>query len=83
MERTQELAPPVGAIERVSSFGLDDAGEIYIVDRSGGEVFKIIPGIQQVPGLSPHWLVTVGLGLLTAASFTLRSDPGPARARQS
>jgi hypothetical protein len=76
IERTQQLVPPVGAIERVTSFGLDDAGEMYIVDRLGGEVFKIVPAAQQVPGLSPHGLVTVVLGLLAAASFALRSAPG-------
>jgi glucose/arabinose dehydrogenase len=82
MERTQELAPETGAIERVTSFGRDDLGEIYIVDRLGGEVFKIVPGAQAVPGLSPHGLVTVVLALLAAASFALRSDPGqPARRR--
>jgi glucose/arabinose dehydrogenase len=78
-ERTSQLVPPVGAIERVSSFGLDDSGEIYIVDRAGGEIFKIVPGPQTVPGLSPHGLVTVVLALLAAASFALRSGPGPAR----
>ena len=42
-ERTSELAPGGGlSIGSIASFGLDAEGEIYIGDRSGGEVFKII-----------------------------------------
>lgn len=40
-ERTTELIPDVGAINNISSFGEDAAGEIYIVDRDG-EIFKIV-----------------------------------------
>ncbi len=43
-DRTAQLAPGGGlAINSITSFGEDGAGEIYICDR-GGEVFKIIPG---------------------------------------
>jgi glucose/arabinose dehydrogenase len=43
-ERTAQLAPGGGlAINLITSFGEDAAGELYICDR-GGEVFKIIPG---------------------------------------
>jgi glucose/arabinose dehydrogenase len=45
--RTAELAPDVGSITSISSFGEDAFGEIYICDMFGGEVFKIVP---DVPG---------------------------------
>lgn len=41
-DRTTELIPDVGAINNISSFGEDAAGEMYIVDIDG-EIFKIIP----------------------------------------
>jgi glucose/arabinose dehydrogenase len=50
-DRTAELAPGGGlSIRGISSFGEDAAGEIYICDLSGGEVFKIVPdGVPPVP----------------------------------
>jgi glucose/arabinose dehydrogenase len=43
-DRTAQLAPGGGlAINSITSFGEDAAGELYICDR-GGEVFKIGPG---------------------------------------
>lgn len=45
-DRTAELAPGgVETIRDISSFGLDAAGEMYICDLNGGEVFKIVPDI--------------------------------------
>jgi len=42
-ERTAELAPCDGStIELITSFGQDAAGELYVLDRLGGEVFKIV-----------------------------------------
>jgi cysteine-rich repeat protein len=44
-DRTADLAPGGGlSIGTVAAFGQDARGEIYIVDRSGGEIFKIVPG---------------------------------------
>jgi glucose/arabinose dehydrogenase len=41
--RSAELDPPGGrSIGNISSFGEDANGELYIVDYSGGEIFKII-----------------------------------------
>ncbi len=43
--RTAAFAPPSPlSIRNISSFGKDAAGELYICDWSGGEVFKIISG---------------------------------------
>ncbi len=42
-DRTAELAPTGTSIDQVSSFGEDAFGEIYIVDYSDGEIYKIIP----------------------------------------
>jgi hypothetical protein len=46
-DRTAELDPAgTRAINRVTSFGEDAAGELYIVDPSGGEIFKIVPSCE-------------------------------------
>ncbi|MDX2198122.1 MAG: PQQ-dependent sugar dehydrogenase [Phycisphaerae bacterium] len=44
-DRTAELAPGGGlSIVSITSFGEDNAGELYIVDQ-GGEVFKIVTAV--------------------------------------
>jgi len=41
-DRTAELAPTNGsAIQVILSFGQDSAGELYILDRADGEIFRI------------------------------------------
>ncbi len=43
VDRTAELEPQGSdSIDTITSFGEDAAGELYIVDSSGGEIFKII-----------------------------------------
>jgi glucose/arabinose dehydrogenase len=43
-ERTADLVPDsTRTITGVSSFGVDGAGELYICDHDGGEIFKIVP----------------------------------------
>ncbi len=42
MDRTAELAPSVGSIGSISSFGQDAFGELYIVDIDG-DIFRIVP----------------------------------------
>jgi hypothetical protein len=41
-EHTTELIPDVGVINSISAIGRDGFGELYIVDRSGGELFKLV-----------------------------------------
>lgn len=41
--RTAELVPDVGSIAAISSFAEDALGNLYILDLTGGEVFKILP----------------------------------------
>jgi glucose/arabinose dehydrogenase len=42
-DRTAELDPGALSINNIASFGEDADGEIYIIDQSGGEVFKVVP----------------------------------------
>lgn len=50
VERTAELAPGAGLdIRRISSFGRDAFGELYICDLLDGEVFKIVPAVSPDP----------------------------------
>ena len=41
-DRTAQIAPNVGTIDSISSFGEDARGNLYIVDL-GGEVFRLTP----------------------------------------
>jgi len=57
VDRTAELRPQAGGtINNITSFGEDDRGEIYIVDRDG-EIYKIVrragPTPTPVPTTSP------------------------------
>ena len=54
-ERTAELRPATGATGRITSFGEDDRGEIYIVARNG--IYKIVAG-----GTPSH--VNLGFGTM-------------------
>jgi glucose/arabinose dehydrogenase len=44
LDWTSDLTPSGGLqIDQVVSFGEDAAGELYIVDQGGGEIYKILP----------------------------------------
>lgn len=50
VDRTAALTPDAGFdISRVSSFGRDAFGELYICDFRDGEVFKIVPAVSPAP----------------------------------
>lgn len=48
-DRTAELAPAVGSINNITSFGQDAAGNVYICDFGGGEIFKIVEECAATP----------------------------------
>ena len=78
-DRTVELDPPLYSISSISSFGEDAAGEMYICDLFGGEVFKIVPvtpldpadinGDGTVDLLDSDVLTQVLLGVVPGPSF--------------
>jgi glucose/arabinose dehydrogenase len=58
-ERATDLAPGGGLfISQITSFGEDERGELYVIDRAG-EVFKILPtlGIMEVSGRNASHLL--------------------------
>ncbi|MBI3817493.1 MAG: PQQ-dependent sugar dehydrogenase [Planctomycetes bacterium] len=60
-ERTSQLAPGGGlSISGIPSFGEDAMGEMYIVDMSGGEIFKIVPQNPVIVGISNYGVGTPG-----------------------
>jgi len=52
-DRTVELTPDVGSIRRISSFGQDGRGELYLCDLMDGELFKVVPAGAVDPP-TPH-----------------------------
>jgi len=64
VDRTVALTPDVGSITNIVGFGEDGAGELYIVELSGGEVFKIVPEPQQLMLLGSGFLSLLVLGQL-------------------
>ncbi|TAH37071.1 MAG: glucose dehydrogenase [Planctomycetota bacterium] len=51
-ERTAELNPGAANLERISSFGEDASGEIYMTDLFGGKLYRIAPDLVALT-LSP------------------------------
>jgi glucose/arabinose dehydrogenase len=78
MNRTAELAPPVGFIDRLTGIGEDAAGELYLVDGSftDGELYKIAKG--EVPAMasltSPSGATSTGYPTFTWGE--LANSPG-------
>lgn len=72
VNRTAEMVPNIGSISAISSFGQDALGGLYVLDLSGGEVFKILPEPERkgdfdgdgfvngldFAGMSKLWLAT-------------------------
>lgn len=60
-DRTTQLAPGGGlSISSVASFGQDAAGEVYILDMSGGEIFKVVPTTPTIKGVASYGTGTAG-----------------------
>jgi glucose/arabinose dehydrogenase len=88
MERTTELAPGGGnSIDQISSFGEDARGEMYILDHSDGEVYRIIPvepvesecgsDCCQIPGDSNHDGVTNVGDIVHLSAHIFQGGPPP------
>lgn len=43
VNRTVEMVPDAGILRAISSFGEDSAGNLYLLNRTDGAVFKILP----------------------------------------
>jgi hypothetical protein len=77
MERTGELTAGGSSIDRITSFGLDARGEIYIADRLG-EVFRIVPdgvpsACEDLPiPLPTEAVALLGVCLALASAVALR-----------
>jgi glucose/arabinose dehydrogenase len=55
--QTTNLAPVGFTLNNITSYGQDNDGELYIVDPTGGEIFKIVPTgpAAPAPSLSAIW----------------------------
>ena len=74
-DRTTQMDPPgTATIATVSSFGEDAAGELYICDLYGGEIFKIVP---TAPSAAAVLTRTTPAQLGTSINFTLSSTTDP------
>ncbi len=83
-DRTSELAPGSGqTLRTIASFGVDGLGELYLCDRNGGEIFKVVadqvvevlsvtpdPLDALVPGIDQVVAVS-GLGFTASATVSL------------
>lgn len=75
------VLPEGTAIDRISSFGEDDDGNLYIIDLRG-EVFRIQPAPEPSAFLSA--LAAVGcVALLRRSKRSTRDSPGPGGSRAS
>lgn len=76
INRTVELEPQgPETIEMITSFGEDGAGELYVIDSIGGEVFKLVPdcGSAAYCQASPN---SVGEGAHIASGGTTSISAG-------
>jgi len=76
---TAQLSPPVGTVERISSFGEDADGNLYIVDL-GGEIFKLVQTSSDLCNgdtvVLDDWIALAGENRPCAASHSLSTRNG-------
>ncbi len=61
VDRTSQLLPDLGGpIDQPTSFGKDNAGEIYILSNSGGEIYKIVEECQNTSTYCTSTLNSIG-----------------------
>lgn len=53
-ERTAELRPSEGRIGLISSFGEDEAGELYLLDMDDGELYRFVSAEGPIAGDLNH-----------------------------
>jgi hypothetical protein len=66
VDRTDELAPAGASLDNPIAFGEDGAGEVYVVDQDGGEIFRFV----SVPEPAGPLLLAAGAAALLAAQRT-------------
>jgi hypothetical protein len=72
--RSGDLSPVIGATGgQLVSFGEDGAGELYMCDLSGDEIFKIVPQVPALVGVSNYGTGTPGCN--GAHAITLSCTP--------
>ena len=67
VERSAELDPENGVIRLVTSFGEDASGELYVLDRAGGEIWKIVEADCDVPTYCTAGANSVGSGAIISS----------------
>jgi glucose/arabinose dehydrogenase len=67
MDWTATFVPNVGSIEQIVSFGEDAAGDLYILEF-GGEVFRVVGPLGQVPLFGAVGAAALGASLLAVAA---------------
>ncbi len=86
-DRTAELEPAGSpTINSITSFGQDAAGELYIVDPSGGEIYKIVAPCEATPYCAvepnstgfPAGIGSNGSFSITSNDLVLTAAPCPA-----
>lgn len=75
--RTAELRPTVGVINRVTSFGEDACGELLIVDAGGGEIYRVEPDCPCAADVTgDHRVDLADLAALLASFGLSQGEPG-------
>jgi glucose/arabinose dehydrogenase len=77
-----QFVPDAGTLSQISSFGEDDAGNLYIVSL-GGDVFRMTPLPAPVPSSAPTPLALLAVALGLAGWRASRARKTPARCAEA